>query len=219
MSTIALQDLSKEQRAQLVAEVQEQEKQEKEAQRQKVEDYKELVSETVLESVAELQKVSEGLSAHTKRIYDNFAVLFDLKQELFPKTAKNNSHTFSSRDGKSRIKLGYRMLDNYDDTVNEGVAIVKDYIGSLVNDGNTNTQQLVDAVLKLLAKDSNGNLKPSRVMQLRKIAIDSGNKEFINGVEIIENAYKPERSKQFIKVEIKGEHNQWVNVPLGMTEA
>ena len=74
-------------------------------------------------------------------------------------------------------------------------------------------------VLKLLAKDQKGNLKASRIIQLRKIAEESGNDRFMEGVRIIEEAYRPAISKQYIRVEIKDANGMWKNIPLGMTEA
>ena len=108
-------------------------------------------------------------------------------------------------------------IDNYDDTVDAGISIVKEYISSLARDENSRI--LVDTVMRLLAKDQKGTLKPSRVMQLRQMADKSGNARFIEGVRIIEAAYKPVQSKTFVRAEIKDENGMWKSIPLGMTEA
>ena len=78
---------------------------------------------------------------------------------------------------------------------------------------------LVNAVLKLLSRDQQGNLKASRVLQLRKMADELNNERFAEGVRIIEEAYQPAESKQFIRAEYRNESGAWVNIPLGMTEA
>ena len=101
--------------------------------------------------------------------------------------------------------------------MNEGIAKVKDFIGSLAKDDEST--MLVRAILKLLSKDQQGNLKASRVMQLRKMAEESGNETFIDGVSIIEQAYNPIVSKYYVRAEYKNDKQQWTNVPLGMTEA
>lgn len=125
---------------------------------------------------------------------------------------------FTTSDGKLRIVLGYNVTDDYDDTVNEGIKKVHDYISSLARDEETQT--LVNAVLRLLAKDGKtGTLKASRVLQLRKMAEDSRNAEFIDGVQIIEAAYRPAISKQYVKAQFKDDLNAWQNVHLGMTES
>ena len=74
-------------------------------------------------------------------------------------------------------------------------------------------------VLKLLARDSKGALKASRVLQLRKMAEESGDDRFMEGVKIIEESYQPAVSKQFVRAEVKNDNGAWVAIPLGMTEA
>ena len=140
-----------------------------------------------------------------------------LKEEIFNTKADQKSNTFSSADGLYRITLGNHQTDDYDDTVNEGIAKVKEVISSFANDDNS--RLLVNAIMKLLSRDAMGNLKASRVMQLRKLATESGNAELIDGVEIIEKAYRPQISKTFVRAEYKDEYGKWVSVPLGMTEA
>ena len=41
----------------------------------------------------------------------------------------------------------------------------------------------------------------------------------MEGVRIIEEAYQPVISKQFVRAEMKNEDGMWVTIPLGMTEA
>jgi DNA-binding FadR family transcriptional regulator len=115
-----------------------------------------------------------------------------------------------------RIILGVNAIDNYRDTVNEGVAMVKQYIEGLAKDDDT--KALVNAVLRLLAKDSTGSIKASRVLQLRKMAEDSGNDVFLEGVRIIEESYQPTTTKRFVRAQYKGENGAWINIPLSMTD-
>lgn len=109
------------------------------------------------------------------------------------------------------------MSDGYLDTADEGIAIIKEYIQSLATDDKS--KSLVGMVMNLLAKDQKGTLKASRIIRLRKIAEESGDERFMDGVRIIEDAYRPEVSKTFIRAEVKDENGAWKSVPLGMTEA
>ena len=99
----------------------------------------------------------------------------------------------------------------------DGIAIVKEYITGLARDEKT--KALVSMVLKLLSRDAKGTLKASRIVQLRKIAEESGDEQFLEGVRIIEEAYQPEVSKQFIRAERKDRNGSWTPIPLGMTES
>ena len=94
---------------------------------------------------------------------------------------------------------------------------MKEYISSLANDEKT--EALVNMVFRLLARDAKGTLKASRIVQLRKVAQDTGDERFLEGVRIIEESYQPEVSKQFIRAEVKNENGMWKPIPLGMTES
>ena len=73
-------------------------------------------------------------------------------------------------------------------------------------------------VLRLLSRDTKGTLKASRIVQLRKVAEETGDNRFLEGVRIIEESYQPEVSKQFIRAEEKDYNGMWRTIPLGMTE-
>jgi hypothetical protein len=142
-----------------------------------------------------------------------------MKKDVMKMTKDNQrSHTFTSSDGLNRIELGFYQLDNYRDTVNDGIAMIKEYISGLAKDNDT--QALVDMVLKLLSKDQKGNLKASRVLQLRQVADRIGDPNFSEGVEIIMDSYAPIASKQFIRAFTRDDKNgEWVSIPLSITDA
>lgn len=150
---------------------------------------------------------------------DNFKTILEMKSELFKTKIKDDqrSHTFTNSEGNKRITLGVYVTDGYRDTVEDGIAIVKEYISSLANDEKT--EALVNMVFRLLARDAKGTLKASRIVQLRKVAQDTGDERFLEGVRIIEESYQPEVSKQFIRAEVKNENGMWKPIPLGMTES
>ena len=180
--------------------------------------YKALVDATVKLLFPRIEEISAMLAKNKAIIYDAFSDAMDLKAEAFDIKDGQRSHTHTSADGMCRITLGYHETDAYDDTVNEGIAKVKRFIESLAKDDNSKI--LVGAVMKLLTTNAKtGTLKASRVMQLRKMADESGNEEFIDGVKIIEAAYRPVLSKQYVRAEKRNDKNEWVNIPLGMTEA
>lgn len=190
----------------------------KEERKQNLEMYNAMIDEQIACAIPELKDISEQLSTVKKAVFENFRALLDMKKDIMKMTKDGQrSHTFTSSDGQSRIELGFYQLDNYRDTVNDGIALVKDYITSLAE--TDETKALVDMVLKLLSKDQKGNLKASRVLQLRQIAEQINNDRFTEGVEIIMNSYAPIASKQFIRAFIKGEDGEWLPIPLSITDA
>lgn len=190
----------------------------KEERKKNLDTYNAMIDEQVNETIPELQSVSEQLSMVKKAVFDNFQSLLDMKKDVMKITKDGQrSHTFTNRDGNFRIILGYHVLDNYKDTVQDGIDMVKEYITSLAE--SDETKSLVDMVLKLLSKDQKGNLKASRVLQLRQIAEKVNNEKFTEGVEIIMNSYAPTPSKKFIQAFAKNDKDEWEVIPLSLTDA
>ena len=186
------------------------------------ENYQNLVDDEIEAAIPQLLEVSDSIKEKKAQIFDNFRTVLELKGEMFRNKKGEEmgykSHTFSNREGTKRITLGQYMCDNYLDTAEDGVAMIREYIQSLATDEKS--QALVGMVLRLLAKDAKGTLKAQRILQLRKIAEESGNERFLEGVHIIEEAYRPIPSKTFIRAEMKDEATgAWKPIPLGMTES
>lgn len=176
------------------------------------------MDETIERAIPSLECLSQGIKETKQSILNEFRSVIDMKADVLKlKKDGQRSDTFTNSAGDKRITVGVYVTDGYRDTVEDGIAIVKEYIEGLASDAKT--QSLVKMVLRLLARDAKGTLKASRVVQLRKIAEESGNERFMEGVQIIEESYQPAISKQFIRAEVKNENGAWVCIPLGMTEA
>ena len=183
------------------------------------EQYRQLVDDEIERSIPVLEEISGRIKESKQRVMDNFKTILEMKGDLFKTKLKEDqrSHTFTNSKGNKRITLGVYVTDGYRDTVEDGIAIVKEYIEGLAKDDKT--RSLVSMVLRLLARDAKGTLKASRIVQLRKVAMETGDDRFMEGVRIIEESYQPEVSKQFIRAEIKNENGMWKPIPLGMTES
>ena len=183
------------------------------------EQYRQVVDDEIERSIPVLEEISGRIKESKQRVMDNFKTILEMKGDLFKTKLKEDqrSHTFTNSKGNKRITLGVYVTDGYRDTVEDGIAIVKEYIESLAKDDKT--RSLVSMVLRLLARDAKGTLKASRIVQLRKVAMETGDDRFMEGVRIIEESYQPEVSKQFIRAEIKNENGMWKPIPLGMTES
>ena len=178
--------------------------------------YTQLVDETIAAVMPELSSISEAIAQQKTAAAEAFRGALEMKAELFGVKDDQQSHTFTNSESTMRITIGHYMLDNYRDTVNEGIAMVKGYIESLARDDTS--RALVKAVLRLLSRDEAGNLKASRVLQLRRMAEETGDEGFIEGVRIIEESYQPTRSKEYIRAAVSSESGTWMPVPLSMTD-
>ena len=187
--------------------------------------YKDMVEKFVNRTIQKLRPLSEKIRQNKEEVLDEASALSALKQELLELNGKNmpKSHQYTSAAGDKRVTIGVYETDAYDDTVEEGIAIVKEYIESLASDEKS--AQLVKMVMSLLQRSANGALKASRVVRLHKLAEESGDQRFIEGVRIIEAAYRPAISRTYIRCEVRqideesGVVKDWEQLPLGMTES
>lgn len=196
------------------------EKQKKEAaerRKQQRTDYAAMVDDEVRTTLPVLRELSEQIKTVKSTVFGNFDAILRMKSEVLGLTKDDQrSHTFTTSDSKLRLTLGVNTIDGYRDTVEDGIAMVKAYIESLAKDETS--KALVNAVLRLLSRDQSGNIKASRVLQLRKMAEETGDERFIEGVQIIEESYQPTETKKYIRAEYKNDKGAWVNIPLGMTD-
>lgn len=193
-------------------------KKQAEAQRKAdVETYNALVDETIENAIPTLTNVSAAISAAKKSVMEQFAQAIEIKSRLYEVNTEQRSHSFTNSKGDKRIILGNYTIDGYRDTVEEGIAMVREAIECLGKDDES--RALVNAVFRLLSRDQKGTLKASRVLQLEKLAIDSRNERLIQGVQIIKESYQPTISKQYVRAELKNADGKWIPVSLGMTEA
>lgn len=218
MENIKLNELSAEQRAQLIEQLKEQNRAEEERQKREREAYKDLAAECVDACFGKIREISEGLARSKQEIVEAFQAAIDVKDNVYGVKEGRQSHTFINKECTRRIKIGYNVLDVYDDTAATGEAIVKEYLQGVAK-ASQDAKVAADMCLELLSRDSKGNLKPQSIMRLRKHAVESGNARFLEGVEIIMAAHSVTFSKQYIKAEEKDASGQWRAIPLGMTEA
>lgn len=212
---VKLSELTTAQKAELMQQLEQEQKTEAQRISNEREQYKELVNSAVLRNFETLKSLSNNIQ-HVKRIiFNEFDTLIAMKEELYNVKEGQRSHTFSSEDGSKSIKLGYRVRDRYDDTMSTGVAKVKQYLSTLAKD--TESAELVEGITDLLKMDKNGNLKPSRVLELRRWANRNQDPIFLDGVNIIENSYKPVMSCQFIEVRYKDEQGREHSLPLSIS--
>ena len=188
---------------------------------QEVKTYKDLVDEAVNDTVPEAEDVSRMLEQRKAGIFERFHSIIAMKEELYKGSksmAKEGRFTdsFTNKAGTARVTLGFNTNDAYDDTYTAGVEKVTEYIQSLASDDKS--RQLAEMVNTLLMERSKaGQLKAQNVLRLENMANESGDSTFIEGMKIIRDAYRPERTKQFVKVETKDATGKFQTISLNMT--
>ncbi len=206
--------MTAEERATLKAQLAAEERAEKLKREEDVDAYKKLVDEFCLSKFNRLRVLSEEMRRLKEEVFADAELIIAVKDELFRTKTDRHSNQFTTSDSRITVALGYRTNDGWDDTVHAGVEKVKTFIRSLAKDDDS--AALTEMVMNLLAKDRKGNLKASRILELGEIARKSGYRELIEAVEIIQAAYRPVDSCQFISVSYKDEKGVKRSLPLSM---
>ncbi len=181
-------------------------------------DYVDLVDNEIGAAYVQLSLLSTEMAQIKRAVFDNFRSVIEMKTEQLGlgKEEGQRTHTFTNSDSSIRLTLGNYTVDTYRDTVDEGIRMVTDYIESLAKDDATGA--LVSAVLRLLSRNKAGQIKASRVLQLRRLAEESGSEQFLDGVKLIEESYMPQVSKSFVRIEAKdADTGEWKNIPLSLS--
>ena len=210
-----IRNLTKEEREELKAQLEAEEKAEKARVENEREEYKRLVDASVRSAVGKLQKLSDEMMRVKREVFEEFDTLIRMKNELFRVKTDRRSDTFTTTDGAMSITLGSRTNEGWDDTVEAGIAKVKEYLSTLARDDNS--AALVETVMGLLAKDRKGALKANKVLELERLAVKSQDQGFLDGINIIKAAYRPVPTCQFISVETKDEKGNATSLPLSLS--
>lgn len=206
--------MTEKEKAELRAKLEAEDKAKKQKQQEDRETYKTLTDKFVTTNIKKLQNLSSQMMLVKQEVFRDADLLINMKDELFKTKVDRRSNTFTTQDGLMSITLGNRVNEGWDDTVNAGIAKVKDYLASLAKDDDT--AALVETVMGLLAKDRKGNLKASKVLELEKLAQKKQDEMFLDGIAIIRAAYRPEPSCQFIEVTLKDENGNEIKLPLSL---
>jgi hypothetical protein len=214
---VDISSLSADQMKVLMKQLEEKQKLEQKQISEKRSQYKGNVHTQVSELFPMLQKTSATLTEVKKEVFSRLQGLIVEKAVVYDREEDQTSHSFTTKEGDITIIIGYNMIDGWDDTANTGMAKVHDYLKSLGK--NKDSRMLVDGINKLLSKDSKGNLKASRVLQLKQMAEKSGSQAFIDAIQIITDAYRPVRSKEYVRCIYKEPTGESVTLPLSITDA
>lgn len=189
-----------------------------EERRQQRETYAALVDDELSSTLPVLLELHEHIKAVKRGVFDNFKTVLDMKAEVVGfKEEGQFSHTFTNSDSTQRITLGVNTVDGWSDMAETGMAMVRKYLEGLATDEKTKV--LVATVLRLMAKDRQGNLNASKVLQLQKLADEVHDEQFSEGVRIIRESYQPTETRYYIRAQYRDpKSNAWVNVPLSITD-
>jgi hypothetical protein len=215
MNGIDLTKLSREAKERLLSELETEKQAERERIREDRETFKQLKDEAIREVFGRLRELSGQILTAKRTVFTRFDTIRGMKDDLFKTRSDRNTDTYTTEDGRISMKLGHRVYEGWDDTVEVGIQKVRNYLKTLARDENS--ANLVETVMSLLSRDRKGNLKATKVLELEKLAKKSGDSDFMDGLTIIKEAYRPVPSCQFIEVKYKDEKGREQALPLSIS--
>lgn len=214
MSTIDIQQLTAEQRADLARQLAEERRLSKEKRAADLQALEDLAKEALPQSMKLLREASQVLEAAKMKVYKDFEIY--LKQKIETLGVKSDQRTHTITVGNESIKLGYRITDGYGENAAYGIAMIHKFLGTLGKDENS--KKILSMTYRLLQRNGKGDLDSKKVLELRQIADkDYPDTDFQKGVELIQAEYKPKLSKWFIEATFTDNIGIERNIPLSIT--
>jgi vacuolar-type H+-ATPase subunit E/Vma4 len=177
--------------------------------------YKELVCTTVETCFVVLQGASEALLEAKAHVIDSFKEAMEMKVELYGQEVKDQcSNTFSNADNSIEIEIGYRTLDEWDDTVTTGMQMVEDCLDAIAV--NPEIKDLIEIIKTYVHKNNKGVLDPRKLFRLEELAKNKNYPKLKEGVDIIRAAYKPKKSNVYVRAAKKNKEGIKIDLPLSM---
>ena len=208
-------NLTKAERLELKAQLDAQERAEETNLQRERQAYNNMKDEFVTRNFRALKQLSDCMLEQKQVIFEESAELDEMQQKLFKVKLDRKSRTLTRSDGRLSIKVGNRLNDGWDDSVEIGIEKVREYLATLATDEKS--ARLVNAITRLLAKDQKGTLKANKVLELEKMANESQDITFLEGLRIIKDAYRPVPTCQFVEVRYRDENDVERSLPLSMS--
>ncbi len=209
MIAIDINALTPEQRADLLKQAEEINKQEKAQKEADRKTFKELSADYVLRIVDKIISKHFEVEEIVKFAFAEYEPIKELKAQAYgTRINEQDSHTSTLEDGSSSITIGYNVSIGFDGTESAGVEKIKDFINSLADESEKvkKLEKMVNTFLKPNAKT--GMLNPSKIIELSKLKDEFNDERFNEGLDIIFNAQIRRQNSMYISgwkfVEIDG---------------
>lgn len=178
---------------------------------------KDLTKEAVTQGLADIEAAKQALEDTKTRVYSTFRDILEEKRRLYGIKAGQKTYSFSV-PSVGAITLGYRAIEDWDDTVNEGIAKIDEFLASLKNHNDATKDALVDMVSKSLKKTKSGDLRASAVLELQNMVDKFNDPLFTEGVTIISKAKRSKKSAWFIEgTKIDKDTGKSIALPLNIS--
>ena len=199
MTAIDITQLTPEQRADLLKQAEELNKQEKAQKEADRKSFKELSEDFVQRIVDKIINKHFEVEEIVKFVFAEYEPIKELKAQAYgTKINEQDSHTSTLADGSASITIGYNVSIGFDGTESAGVEKIKDFINSLADDSDKvkKLSKMVNTFLKPNTKT--GMLNPSKIIELSRLKDEFNDERFNEGLDIIFNAQIRRQNSMYI---------------------
>lgn len=199
MSTIDINNLSAEQRAELVKQAKEIERQNKERKANDKALLKELENGFVRENIDFFIDKRGALEDKILILFGNIEAIIELRAKVYGNEKREqDSHTFTLDDGSASIKIGWNVRPTFNGTEAEGIVKIKQYMASLAGESE-NEKILMEFLNVALKTDVQGNYNPKKVRELNSMRSRANSELFNEGMDIVNEAMQDIRTSRYIR--------------------
>jgi hypothetical protein len=157
-----------------------------------------MIDETVAELAPKCADFGQQQTAIIQTVFNRFDAVISLKKDVYGFDEKQSSHTFTARDGKGSIIVGYNEIIGFDSTVDVGLQKIHKFISTLSAD-DANRDKLQKIVSTLTKKNKKGELNPTKVIALSELKAEMDSDLFTEGVEIVEQSQFKTRTTMYVR--------------------
>lgn len=198
MENLNIKTLSQSERTALLMALAEEEKAEKKRKAADRNTLKVLQDELCHKWLSPSQLLGEQQRSLVDGVFEDASMIITLKNNVYQTREKQDSHTFTARDGSGSITVGYNTVIGFDGTGNAGIQKVKAYLSSL-SEKDDNYMKINKILNVLMKPDKNGNLNPARITELANLKAEIDHELFSDGIEIIINAQFKTRTTSYVR--------------------
>lgn len=205
MSTIDITQLSAEQRAELLKQMQTLENQERQ---QKQQTYEELKADAVLSLIQIAQNLHEQLADFKKHSFETMESLYEILKEYSGRHADSKGN-FKVEFQNFKIEYSRQERGSYDERATEAEGYIFDFIKNRYADD----QATKEFILSLLERKK-GDLDPNKIQKLYTYEPKFNDEIFSRACALFRESYKNDFSKDYIRFYQREENGQWKQIIL-----
>jgi len=211
MSTavIDITQLSPEQKAELMAQLnQEQELAEMEA-RTKRELYEQQRETTIQSLMGQALEINDIMQGFKNEAFAELRFLSEFISETTTKEDWKGNFTIKSRDGKFKIEYSRQVLGDFDERSNEAVNLISEFVSERYQQ-DAPTRKLVVSLLER----KNGQLDIKMVQKLYAMENEFSDEKWLKGLQLLKDSWQSGDSKEYVRFWQKDSANGWKAIKL-----